>query len=112
MHLTTFANLSTPGSRSSLETRFDYDPQGNDPSTFGIGFFEDGELRFHNTRGKLWQESTPGRTNEYREYDRDESNVWLSFGGDHVVIPIAGGEYFRSDDDGQTWASAGRLVRE
>ena len=112
VHLTTFSNLGTPGSTGSLETRFDYDPRGNEPSTFGIGFFENGELRFHNTRGKLWQESIPGRNNEYREYARDESNVWLRYGGDRAIIPIAGGEYFRSDDGGQTWASAGRLLRE
>jgi hypothetical protein len=112
VHLTTFSRLGIPGSTGSLETRFDYDPKGNEPDTYGIGFFENGELRFHNRRGKLWQESTPGRTNEYREYDRDESKVWLSYGGDRTIIPIAGGEYFRSDDDGQTWTSAGILLRE
>jgi len=112
VHLTTFANLSQPGTDRSLETGFEYDSSGNDPSTFGVGFFEGDELRFYNSRGKMWREMTPGRNNGYQEYERSEDTVWVQFGYDHARIPIGGGEYYRSDDDGQTWSLAGVLERK
>ena len=52
------------------------------------------------------------RTNKYREYARDESNVWLQYGLERAIIPIAGGPYFRSDDGGENWVTAGTLVRQ
>ncbi len=112
VHLTTFANFGSTGSERSLETRFVYDARNNHPSTIGVGYFEGDELRFHNTRGNMWRQSLPGRINKYHEYQRDEDHVWLSFGNEHAIIPIAGGEYFTSDDNGETWTRAGTLVRD
>ena len=112
VHLTTFANLGQPGSEQSPETNLEYDPRGNDPSTFGAGYFDASELRFYNSRGKVWKEYLPKRTNEYNEYERDADYVLVKSGEDFAKIPIDGGQYFRSSDNGQNWASAGVLIRK
>jgi hypothetical protein len=108
VHLTTFANLSEPGSERSLETNFEYDL----PDAFGVGYFDGTELRFYNSRGKIWLEKISGRTNGYEEYERSTDYVWVQYGSHHAQIPIDGGEYFRSSDSGQNWTSAGTLTRK
>lgn len=94
LDLTTFANIGlSRGGR--VETVFDYNPIADHPETIHAGYFEDGDLRFYNSRGKIWLMYIPEsiQTLQYTEHDRDAQFVYLRFGEDLATVPIDGGRY-------------------
>lgn len=118
IQLTTYANLgSTTGGRT-LETRFNYDASADNPDTIRAGFYQDGKLRFYNSRGGIWLRYTYHATDltedEHYETSRDGEYVYLTdaLGSDlvSVRVPIRGGEYYALQQ-GQ-WLSSGFLQRQ
>jgi hypothetical protein len=106
VHLTSFTNLEID--QQILETDFNYNSTWDDPSTVFVPYVERDQIRFFNTRGKLWRVYLNTEGVEATEIRRENGNVILQYENIYYSVPVAGGQYYQSTPQ-NTWAVMGSV---
>ena len=112
VHLTTFANLASATGQRVVETQYQHNGRYDDPNTLRERFHFGPTAMFFNQRGRIWQERGVGNAlRNFSEVGREGDWRVLAFGPEWVRLPIWGGQFFRSFDNGASWQTAGEIHR-
>lgn len=115
--LTSFSGGSRGLENDLVQRDYFYDNRGNRKETMSVEYYDGGELRFFNTRGREWRvydgvEFEIATEVEGGNADTEGGKYVLLEGAEEfrILVPIAGGDYFVSQGK-SPWNRMGELQR-